>query len=50
MNQSIENPEWLKYVETPMQTEGLVKLDRILVKRLKAFIKAKNVKSLKLEK
>lgn len=49
MNETIENMDWLKYVETPIKSGGAVKLDRILAKRLKAFIKAKKVKSLKLE-
>lgn len=44
MNETIENMDWLKYVETPIKNDGAVKLDRILAKRLKAFLKAKKLK------
>lgn len=50
MNKSIENMDWFKYVETPMHSSGAVKLDSIMAKRLKAFLRAKRMKTFKFEK
>ncbi len=38
--------QWYHYQETPYRKSSPVKLDRILEDRMKAFIKAKRVKSL----
>ncbi len=50
MNKLIENPEWFKYIETPVYKGTAVKLDSIMAKRLKAFLRAKRMKTFKFEK
>lgn len=44
---NIVNQQWFHYQETPLRKSSPVKLDRILEERMKAFIKAKKIKSLK---
>lgn len=44
---NLVNQQWYHYQETPHKKSVPVKLDRILEDRMKAFIKAKKVKSLK---
>lgn len=44
---NLENRQWSDYQEIPRRPSAPVKLDRILEKRLKAFIKAKKVRRLK---
>ena len=41
MNKPLENNNWNNYLETPFTAEGTVSIDRILQKRMKAFIKAR---------
>lgn len=43
MDKSFEN-EWRQYLQTPRSKSGPVKLDRILAERMRAFLRARNVK------
>jgi len=42
----VEAPDWMKYVETPQVEHKVEKIDTILAKRMKEFMKAKKLKSL----
>ena len=44
MNQSIDDNQWLRYLEIPVRDSQPVKLDQILVERMAAFIKARQAK------
>lgn len=50
MNKSIENPEWFRYIETPIYTSSTVKLNTLMAKRLRAFLRAKRMKTFKFER
>ena len=43
MNETLNN-QWLQYLETPRSKSEPVKLDRILAERMRAFLKARQVK------
>ena len=46
MNNSIDNNQWMQYVETPCRPKSSpVKLEYILAARIEAFMRAKKVKS-----
>lgn len=44
MNQSIDDNQWLHYLEIPVRDSQPVKLDQILAERMAAFIKARHAK------
>lgn len=44
MNESLNSYPWLQYLETPRAQSQPVKLDRILAERMRAFLKARQVK------
>lgn len=41
MDNNVNNQQWSDYIELPVKKSGPIKLDKILEKRLKAFVKAR---------
>ena len=50
MNQSIDNNQWLNYLEIPVRSSQPVKLDQILVERMAAFMRARHAKVFRTKK
>lgn len=46
MNETTKILDWMHYVETPQVNRKVEKIDTILAKRMKEFMKAKKRKSL----
>jgi len=45
MNDSIDNTQWLRYLEIPDRKRTPVKLEQILAERIEAFMRVKKVKA-----
>ena len=50
MNQSIDDNQWLNYLEIPVRNNTPIKLDQILAERMAAFIKARHAKVFRTKK
>ena len=45
MNDSIDNTQWLRYLEIPERKRTPVKLEHILAQRIAAFMRVKKIRS-----